>query len=176
MELGYKVKDNQDMFSVSNLLLNGLDNIVFGLVKPSNKSLISTLTPLEVLTYDDSYEIVNIIQIGLNEVKASTQYKVEGLENQSTFDVCLMNYGNLDNLFKMISDNTNIVSVTDIDAAYKTFTLDSNKVNNNYIKNTIVKKGYSFGTIDKKNIKAWILDFGYWDDLRLWIDVKTWID
>lgn len=147
MELGYKVKDNQDMFSVSNLLLNGLDNIVFGLVKPSNKSLISTLVPLEVLTYDDAYEIVNVIQIGLNEVSTSTQYKVEGLENQSIFDVCLMNYGNLDNMFKMISDNLNIVSVTDISAAYKTFTLDSNKVNNNYIKNTIVKKGYSFGTL-----------------------------
>lgn len=148
MELEYKSKQGQTLFDISNIALYGMDNIVLGLLKPSGKSLIDELL-IDNLIYDDSYIQDNTIQLQLSVTQASPIYKVKGQDGQSTFDLCNMNYGNLDELILLIQDNPELVSINDIDVSMKDVNFNANNLTEAYIPSIIKQKRYSFATIDK---------------------------
>jgi len=163
MELDYKVNSGQSIFDVSNLVLLGMDNIVMGLLSPSNKSLISVLT-LETLIYNDSYVQDKTIQLQLDVPKTNPDYVVKGKDGQSTFDLCVMNYGNLDKLVSMIQENSNLVSINDIDVSLKEINFNANKSIQDYTVSAIAKKGYIFGTLQKSELGfVWDGEFVIWD-------------
>lgn len=164
MELEFKAKQGQSVFDVSNILLYGMDNIVNGLLKPSSKTFISILTN-DTLIYNNDFIQNNTIQLELFIPSVSSEYKVTGLDNQSTFDLCIMNYANLDKLLTMIQENTNIVSINDIDVSLKVFNFNEKNLTEAYVTSIIKKKRYSFATIDKSNMGNIVWDgvFDIWD-------------
>lgn len=167
MELDYKTKIGQTLFDVSNITLYGMDNIVLGLLKPSNKSLINSLS-IETLVYDDSYTQDNTLQLELTPETKSDTYSVKGQDSQSIFDLCIMNYGNLDKMFTMIQDNTNIVSINDVDVSLKDITFNTKKLTDAYVPSIISKKRYTFATIDKNTLSNTVWDGSndIWDGLN----------
>lgn len=175
MELDYKSKSGQTIFDVSNIALYGLDNIVLGLLSPSNKSLSSTLS-VEELKYNDTYIQESTIQLQLSVPKSSSIYVVKGLGNQSILDVCLMNYGNLDFLVSMLQENSNLVSINDMNVSLKDINFNANKSIQEYTVSSIKKKRVLFGTLYRAEDNNWILRDGTWDDTGVWDDTKTWID
>lgn len=163
MELDYKSQLGQSIFDVSNITLYGMDNIVSGLLSPSGKSLVSLLSA-DSLVYDSDYEQGNIIQLQLNVPATNPNYTVKGQDNQSIFDLCLMNYGNLDALFSMIQENSNLVSINDVDVSLKEINFSANKTDQNYTVSTIAKKGYVFGTLQEGGGNfVWDGSFVIWD-------------
>lgn len=148
MELDYKTKQGQTLFDVSNITLYGMDNIVLGLLKPSGKSLIDELT-IDTLIYDTDYTQDSTVQLELTPQEEITEYIVKGQEAQSIFDLCIMNYGNLDKLLTMIQDNANLVSINDVDVSMKDVIFNTNKLVEAYVPSIIAKKRYSFATMVK---------------------------
>lgn len=159
MELDYKSQKGQTVFDVSNITLYGMDNIVLGLLKPSNISLTSDLNT-DDLIYDDSYIEDKTIQLELNVTAQNPIYYVTGKENQSIFDLCIMNYGNLDKLTEMLKDNSNLVSINDIDVSLKQVIFNEKKLVDAYVVFNINKKRYSFATIEKSSYL--LLEDGYY--------------
>lgn len=159
MELEYKSKIGQTLFDVSNITLYGMDNIILGLLKPSGKSLIDSLSS-EVLIYDNLYEQQSTIQLQLTAPQEITEYVVKGKEAQSVFDLCIMNYGNLDKMFTMIQDNTNIVSINDVDVSMKDINFSTKKVTEAYVPAQINKRRYEFATVVKLNVNALLNEDG----------------
>jgi len=161
MELEYKIKQGQSLFDVSNINLYGLDNIVLGLLRPSGKSF--TDEPVNVnVVYDNNYVQDNTIQLQLDVPAVSPIYSVNGLENQSIFDLCIMNYGNLDKLTEMIKDNSNIVSINDINVSEKSIIFNSNKLTEAYVQSIIKSKRYTYATIARVYNEDLVWD-GYFD-------------
>lgn len=151
MELDYKSQLGQSIFDVSNITLYGMDNIVMGLLSPSSKSLNSILAT-DSLVYNNDYVQNSTIQLQLDVPASKPNYVIKGLDGQSTFDLCLMKYGNLDVLVSLIQENSDLVSINDIDVSLKEINFSTNKSDQNYTVSTIAKKGYVFGTIDKTNM------------------------
>ena len=166
MELEYKSQSSQTVFDVSILNLLGMDNIILGLLQPSNKSLVSVLN-LDTLLYESDLIENTVIQLDLTATDNSSLYEIKGSDGQSTFDLCIMQYGNLDLLMQMLQDNDNIVSINDIDVNSKIINFNADNTIQAYTPAIIKSKGYSFATIQKtsEDIGDFVWDgtFIIWD-------------
>lgn len=163
MATEYKIQAGQNIFDIANINLATLDTIVLGLLSPSGISLIDSLTPTENVTYDSDYYLSNTIQIELDIKEPLPTYETIGLENQSIFDACILNYANLDKISEMIIDNENIVSILDLYVTGKGLIFNKEKLSNGYIVEAIEKKNYPFGTISDEGDFVWDGEFDIWD-------------
>lgn len=152
MVKGHKVLENQNIFDVANITLGGFDNIYVGLIQQNSNitSIDFDLNTIatENINFDDLYFSSSTIQLQLNVPKQATQKQYVGLENQSIYDMALMKYGSLENIYDLIQKN-NLISINEIDVAFKNLIFEDTKVVNLSLTKSITKKGYSFGTVVK---------------------------
>lgn len=122
MVKGHKVLENQNIFDVANITLGGFDNIYVGLIQQNSNitSIDFDLNTIatENINFDDLYFSSSTIQLQLNVPKQATQKQYVGLENQSIYDMALMKYGSLENIYDLIQKN-NLISINEIDVAFK---------------------------------------------------------
>lgn len=154
MEKDYKIVENQNIYDVANILLGGFDNIYVGLIQPNDviSSInfdLNTIATKNII-YDDIYYSSSTLQLQLNIANTTSIVEKIGLENQSIYDVVLMNYGGLNNIYKFIQDN-DLISINELNVSFKSVIFDKNVVENLSLTKSIKSKGYIFGTLLKKH-------------------------
>lgn len=150
MEKDHKILENQSIFDVANITLGGFDNIYIGLIKlnPSITSInldLNTISSNDV-KFEDLYYQSKTVQLQLNVPKNNNIINFKGLENQNIYDIALMKYGAIDNIYDLILNN-NLVSINDLDVSFKNITFDTNKIINENIVNQVSAKNYIFATL-----------------------------
>lgn len=165
MELDYKIKEGETIYDASNITLFGMDNIVQGLLIPSDLSFTS-ITGFQTIYYDENYIQNSTVQLQLNVPKEIDTYTVLSEENQSLYDVCLMNYGTLDEVVKLISDNSNLVSINDVNVSLRPINFSKSVNVKQYVASSIKKRNYSFATLfilDEDSRAVWDGVYDVWD-------------
>jgi len=94
---------------------------------------------------------------------------------QSIYDMVAENFGTLDYLVKVSSDNG--FPISDLLNTGTSLIFDNENLGNKTIKEAIINKGYNFNNNYVPIITGdWILETGFWNDSGAWIDTKFWID
>lgn len=94
--------------------------------------------------------------------------KIKAKDGQSLFDICLMTYGNLEHMYKLLQDN-DIDSINETDISQKTFTFDKSSVydviqyNNNQYNGTEYATAYNVAN-QPPSYAADVLDGGLNDN------------
>lgn len=152
MVKGLKIQENKTIYDISNETLGGIDNIYAGILQlnPAITSIDFDLNTIasSLVLYDDSFYSTPTIQIQLDVKKPSPIVVINGLENQSIYDIVLMTYGDLGSVYDFITSN-GIVSLNALSVAMKTFTFDSSNTVNGPLFTSIQKSGYTFATLAK---------------------------
>jgi len=150
MVKGLKIQENKNIFDVANETLGGFDNIYAGIlqINPGISSIDFDLNLIatQYIYYEDSFYSTPTIQIQLDVKKTSPVVVINGLENQSIYDIVLMTYGDLGSVYDFITSN-GIVSLNDLSVAMKTFTFDSSNTVNGPLIASVKKNGYVFATL-----------------------------
>jgi hypothetical protein len=146
----HKILENQSIYDIANINLGGIDNIYLGLIKlnPSIPNIDFDLNTIasKTIQFDDLYYQSATLQVQLNINSQSSIISVTGLENQSIYDIALMKYGGLDNIYDLIVSN-NLVSINQLDVAFKTIIFDTEKVINENITKQVASKNHVFATL-----------------------------
>lgn len=93
---------------------------------------------------------------------------------QSLFDIASENFGTLDNLIKLSSDNN--ISISDNLLTNTLLNVNNEGLGEADIKTEISNSEYTFNNDYQTNFEGWILATGFWNDFGLWIDTEIWID
>lgn len=167
MQQEIKVINGQTIYDLALFCYNDA-TLVYDLIieNPIITDITMDLTGLTLV-----YTPKKVIKYEAKENQKKLNKLVTIKNEQSIFDLSLQYYGNLDNIYTLIQNNSYIDDILsdNISGNELNFTTDKNYVNE-YFR----KKEINIGT--KASSKVWILDTGYWDDIRIWIDLKTWID
>lgn len=93
--------------------------------------------------------------------------KTKSFEGQSLFDVCLMTYGSLEYMYKLIQDN-NIDSINENNLSQKEFTFDTSLINDSllYSKNINTNTVYSTKVQEKMSESSFYLTTEVGDYLK----------
>lgn len=162
----HKILENQSIYDVANITLGGFDNIYIGLIQQNTiiDSIDFDLNTIATqnLLYDDIYYKSPTLQIQLDVPTSSSTTIYKGLENQSIYDVVLMNYGGLDNIYSFIQNN-DLVSINDLSVAYKSLIFDNTKILNETLVKNVSNKNYNFASILLDERFVWDGDFIIWD-------------
>ena len=166
----HKIQQNETIFDIANITLGGFDNIYLGLISlnlliPNINTNLNTIAT-QTIQFDDLYYQSETLQVQLNVVAPSNLKAVKGLENQSIYDLVLMNYGSLDSVFDFIQSN-NLVSINELNMAYKNVIFDSTKIINENITKSVASKNYTFATLvfaDSDGV-VWDGVYDIWDGI-----------
>lgn len=99
-----------------------------------------------VISYDPTFSIP--LPAPLNQGSGTPANPIKTIklkENQSIYDACLMTYGTLENMYKLLQDS-GIDSITTKGLAQKTLIYDSNLIEDNAVYESIKSKGFIFAT------------------------------
>lgn len=166
MEKDLKIQENQSIYDIANAKLGGFDNIYLGLIalNPVLTSIDLDLNTIasQTIKYDDLYYSNPTLQIQLNVTAPTNNYNYKALENQSIYDIALMKYGGLENIYDLIQSN-DLFSINNTDISGKTFIFDKTKILNETLTKSISKKGYSFGSLVAFSKYVWDGEFIIWD-------------
>lgn len=150
MEKDHKILANQSIYDIANINLGGFDNIYVGLIKlnsliPNIDFDLNTIAS-QTIQFDDLYYQPATLQVQLNVNGQSSLNTVTGLENQSIYDIALMKYGGIDNIYDLIVAN-NLVSINYLDVGFKTIIFDTEKIINENVTSQVALKNYVFSTL-----------------------------
>jgi hypothetical protein len=148
MNKEYLILDNDDIYSICVKATNGLDNIV-SFLNENNlvKTFSQDLSPLVSSTIIFSENLIQKKQYSLNFDVDKTDNQIStitGRFDQSTFDLCNMAYGDLNNYVKFLSDN-NCNNKTDAYGLVAIF--DRRLVSDNLYAQTLRKSGVVYNTL-----------------------------
>lgn len=156
MQQETKIQGNQTIYDIVLNSLGGFDDLFYFI--RTNESVLGNIDADlgqlvgKKLTYDDIYYVKPAPRISIQSAaNVSPVYQKRGLENQSIYDLCLQEYGTLDNLVKMMQDS-NIVGTKDPNAAFKKITFNKSIVNDDTIVGVVKRKGYNFSTLIHKEV------------------------
>jgi len=93
---------------------------------------------------------------------------------QSIFDIVAENFGNLNYIVKVSSENARAIS--DILNTNTSLIINNSNLGDSLIKEAIANNLLIFNNNYVSIFGDWILTTGFWDDLGKWIDTETWID
>lgn len=106
------------------------------------------------ILYDPGFSIP--LPAPLNQSSSTPANSIKKLklkEGQSIFDACLMTYGNLENIYKLLQDS-GIDSINSKGLAQKALTYDSDIIEDNAVYETIKSNGFVFSTAPDGAIEA----------------------
>lgn len=145
-----KILQNQTIYDLGNLLLGGNGNIYRGLIQLNDymESIDDDLADFigRSVVYDDQYYQKPAPGLNQSAPVVPDQYEKVGRDGQSFYDACLMEYGSLDNVMKLIQDS-GIVSTAQVDVSGKLLNFSRSSVTNQAIVNVITKKGQVYTTL-----------------------------
>ena len=133
-----------DLFNIC-LDTYGQIDYLFKLMSDNNQSDINAIIPTNtVIEFDNEFKIFNPIII--SNIKTNviidpvSEYTVR--TNQTIFDLSLQLYGNINQIFKIISDNTNGRLLDNLKGKSINFTSPGFQMTNDFLKyNTIIVTG-----------------------------------
>ena len=117
----YKVKSQEDIFTISNTTLNNLDNVI-NILSQNNLNLNSDLEQIatENIIIDETLATSTSSILNLQSFINSSLIKTKSYSNQSIYDLCLQTTGSLDYIINMLiynnienldNDNLNLQSI-----------------------------------------------------------------
>ena len=104
--------------------------------------------PNETIEYDNTFVVSVPAQLDRSStVTEVTEASINTVDRQTLFDLCLMSYGNLENLYKLIADNS-ISTVDEVNLNGRVITFDKTLISDNIVYNWINKYGVVMCTGD----------------------------
>ena len=95
--------------------------------------------PNEIIEYDNTYVVVIPVQLKRNAIIVEvSEGSISTVDRQTLFDLCLMSYGNLENLYKLIVDNS-ISTVDEVNLNGRVLIFEKTFINDNILYNWVNK-------------------------------------
>lgn len=162
----FGVREGQTIFDLS-IKTYGLDNIYKLIQENGIESINATLVSGQVITYDETFVIPSAPDVSPTQRAVVSSIKTfTGRENQSVYDLCLMAYGSLDNLYKLIQDS-NIDNTNERSFYQKIVTYDENFTTDKIFYERVIKAGTIINTGPLSNSSSYVdsdyVDSGYVD-------------
>lgn len=147
-------KQGQSLYDIAIIMYGSIDYLYK--VISDNEGVITNAdfdfeaNPNTTLVYDDDY-VLDKVPTPLNQksqVNSSSIETIKAIGAQTIFDIALMTYGNMDLIYKLITDsglNSNVFKGNLIGLS---FNFDKNKVKNVLYANNLKNSGYIIATGD----------------------------
>ena len=126
----YKVKSQEDIFTISNTTLNNLDNVI-NILSQNNLNLNSDLEQIatENIIIDETLATSTSSILNLQSFINSSLIKTKSYSNQSIYDLCLQTTGSLDYIINMLIYN-NIENLDNDNLNLQSIIFDYNNIKN----------------------------------------------
>lgn len=139
----YKIKSDETIIDAVINTYGNLNNVYSFILLNNLDSIESVLIPTTDLSYNTNLINFKPSQLYLNTITLSPTKVIKTFDYQSTYDVCLQNYGTLDKMYELITNN-DFISVDDSDIQLKDIIIKTNLEVQNY-----KKISAKFATLDK---------------------------
>lgn len=128
----YTIRDCDTVVDINMKVYNNLNNI-YTFIELNSDKIVDINTDLtqyigDILYYDAS--LLKKETIILNDKNSTTLTTVE---KQSIYDLCIQQYGNLDNLYQFLLDNK-IDSIDDFNISLTSVIIDNTKIKSNHLR------------------------------------------
>lgn len=125
------IRDAETVVDVVARIYGSLDNLYAFIQANELDNIDEVLVSTEQLNYDTTLVNFNANQLYVSQVFTPSTFKVKTYDYQSIYDICLQNYGTLDELLTFLQYN-NIGSIDDAALNLSAMTIDNSKYNKIY--------------------------------------------